>query len=236
MHSNEIPEFAIDGATRRKGRVHAFEALDPARTALVVIDMQNVFMAEGAPVEVPMAREIVPNINRLAETVRQTGGTVVWVLMTHDAGDKQSWSNFYANLAGSGRDEEIHSWLTAGSDGQRLWPDMDVRDRDWTIEKSRYSAFLPGSSDIAERLEAAGIDTVLITGTLTNVCCESSARDAMMRNFKVLMVSDGNAAKTDEEHIATLANMIQVFGDVQTTDEVVALLETGAAPKVRAAE
>jgi ureidoacrylate peracid hydrolase len=113
---------------------------------------------------------------------------------------------------------------------------MDVRDGDWTVKKNRYSAFLPESSDIAERLSAAGIDTVVITGTLTNVCCESSARDAMMRNFRVLMVSDGNAARTDEEHIATLANMLQVFGDVQSTDEVAALLDAGAASNMRAAE
>ena len=236
MHSNRMPQYAIDGATRRKGRVHSLDGLDPARTALVVIDMQNVFLAEGAPVEVPIAREIVPNVNRLADAVRRSGGIVAWVLMTHGPEDRKTWSNFYGNLAASGRDDEIYDWLTEGSDGQRLWPEMDARDGDWTILKNRYSAFLPGSSDIAERLESAGIDTVLITGTLTNVCCESSARDAMMRNFKVLMVSDGNAAKTDEEHVATLANMLQIFGDVRGTDEVVAMLEAGAARTVRAAE
>jgi ureidoacrylate peracid hydrolase len=236
MHSNEMPQYALDGAKRRKGNIHSRDRLDPSRTALVVVDMQNVFLEEGAPVEVPVAREIVPNVNRLAEAMRRTGGTVVWVVMTHGPGDKDSWSNFYRNLAGAGRDEEIYSWLADGSHGQSLWPAMDVRDGDWTVKKNRYSAFLPESSDIAERLSAAGIDTVVITGTLTNVCCESSARDAMMRNFRVLMVSDGNAARTDEEHIATLANMLQVFGDVQSTDEVAALLDAGAASNMRAAE
>jgi ureidoacrylate peracid hydrolase len=106
--------------------------------------------------------------------------------------------------------------------------------------KDRFSAFLPASSDIEQRLRDADIDTVVIVGTLTNVCCESSARDAMMRNFKVIMASDANATLTDEEHTAALATIFQVFGDVMTCDEVITLLENGSAtqhqPQHQAAE
>jgi ureidoacrylate peracid hydrolase len=77
-------------------------------------------------------------------------------------------------------------------------------------------------------------DTVLITGTVTNVCCESSARDAMMLNFKTIMVSDGNAARTDEEHNATLSTFLAIFGDVMDTEFLIQRLETNAALRVAA--
>ena len=75
-----------------------------------------------------------------------------------------------------------------------MWPQLDVRPEDETAKKYQYSGFLPGTSDLADRLRARGLDTLLITGTVTNVCCESSARDASMLNFRTIMASDGNAA------------------------------------------
>ncbi|SRR6266852_3295160 len=93
--------------------------------------------------------------------------------------------------------------------------------------KRRLSAFIQGSSDIALFLRSRGIDTVLIGGTATNVCCDVSARDAMMLNFKVIMVPDVLATWTDAEHNATLANFYSIFGDVQTCDEVLASLSRG---------
>ena len=74
-------------------------------------------------------------------------------------------------------------------------------------------------------LREKGIDTLLIAGTKTNVCCECRARDAMMLDYKVVMLSDCTAALSDDEHRATLENMIQQFGDVLTADEALALLE-----------
>jgi ureidoacrylate peracid hydrolase len=103
------------------------------------------------------------------------------------------------------------------------------------VQKYRFSAFLPDSSDLPVRLRAGDYDTVLITGTLTNVCCESSARDAMMMNFHTVMVSDGNAALTDEEHNASLLNFYVTFGDVVDTDFLVSALErNGAMPSAAA--
>ena len=87
------------------------------------------------------------------------------------------------------------------------------------------SAFIQGASPLEDRLRQASIDTVLITGTLTNCCCESTARDAMMRDFRTLMVHDANAARTDEDHVAGLRTFVQVFGDVIDTDRAIALLQ-----------
>ena len=96
------------------------------------------------------------------------------------------------------------------------------------VDKQRFSAFLPESSNLAPLLRERGIDTVLITGTVTNVCCESSARDAMMMNFKTIMVTDGNAAANDDEHNATLVAFYLTFGDIMPTDMLVSCLERNA--------
>jgi ureidoacrylate peracid hydrolase len=93
---------------------------------------------------------------------------------------------------------------------------MDARPEDEIVEKHRYSAFIQGSGDLEARLRARGFDTVLITGTVTSVCCESTARDAMMRDFRTVMVSDGCAAATDSEHAAALLGFHLFFGDVLT--------------------
>jgi ureidoacrylate peracid hydrolase len=114
--------------------------------------------------------------------------------------------------------------LTPGAHGFELHADLDVQPEDEIVVKRRYSAFIQGSSDIDRRLREAGIDTVIIVGTLTNVCCESSARDAMMLNYKLVFVSDANAALTDDEHNATLGSILRVFGDVASTDDVIQLL------------
>ena len=103
-----------------------------------------------------------------------------------------------------------------------------MRPKDEIVVKRRYSAFIQGSSDIDRRLREAGIDTVIIVGTLTNVCCESSARDAMMLNYRLVFVSDANAALTDDEHNATLGSILRVFGDVASTDEVIQLLSAAS--------
>ena len=112
---------------------------------------------------------------------------------------------------------------------------MESDARDLFVTKNRYSAFLPTSSDLARQLRARGIDTVVIVGTLTNVCCESSARDAAMLDFRTFMISDANAARTDDEHLATLVTFIQTFGDVRSSDEMVGLLQAGAARLPRSA-
>lgn len=227
MHPTELPRYALDGALRRRGKIHAIEQVDPAKCALVVIDMQNVFLQKGAPAETPMAREIVPNVNKLADAVRQTGGRVIWVQMAHSPENLDTWSFFYEAVSRPERAEKMLEWMAPGSQGQQLWPQMDAREDDLYVEKTRYSAFVQGSSSITEVLTNHELDTVLITGTISNVCCESSARDAMMLNYKTVMVSDGNAGYTDEEHLAALASIFQVFGDVYTTEEMISLLESG---------
>jgi len=236
MHTLSIPQSVVTRVIERRGREHVYDNLDPAKTALVVVDMQNAFMLPGvAHALCPMAEKIVPNINRLAQAVRETGGTVVWIKTTFKEDALQSWSTYFEMVSPQHGAKRIEA-LTAGSKGHQLWDSLDVRAQDLIVEKNRFSAFIQGSSDLAEILRERGLDTILVTGTVTNVCCESTARDAMMLNFKTIMVSDGNAAVTDADHNASLCAFYLTFGDVMSTDMLVACLTRNAASKLAAAE
>lgn len=221
MHPFTLPEDAVRRSIANRGSAHVFAGLDPARTALVVVDMQNYFVAPGYMGEVPMARRVVPAINRLAGAVRQAGGRVVWI-QTSARGADRSWSVLHRHLMTRERSERRLATMDDGDRGFALWPEMDARPGDDGVVKTRYSAFLQGSSPIEARLRGWGADTVLVAGTATNVCCESSARDAMMLDFKVAMVSDACAAGSDAAHAAALLGFYAFFGDVLTTDEAIA--------------
>jgi ureidoacrylate peracid hydrolase len=222
MHQFTMPQHIVERVVRKRGRVHAFDRVEAARTALVVIDLQNAFMMPGvAHMLCEMASKIVPNVNRLAAALRAAGGTVVWVRTAAREETLEDWSVFYDLLAPDAKQRRVEA-LAEGSIGHDFWSGLDIRDADQIVTKLRYSAFIPGSSDLAARLRARGIDTVVITGCVTNVCCESSARDAMMLNFRTVMVSDGNAAANDQEHANSLVAFYLNFGDVLTTDEVIA--------------
>ena len=114
--------------------------------------------------------------------------------------------------------------FTPGSDGHALWPGLDIRPQDLKVPKRRFGAFAPGASALHEILQERGIDTLIVTGTATQVCCESTARDAMMLNYKVFFVSDGNATFSDQEHNATLSAMAHTFCDVTDTATILSLI------------
>jgi len=220
----------------RRGRLNPFDGLDPARTALIVVDLQNGFMAPGQPAEIAPAREIVPNVNRLAAATRAAGGTVVWIQNTITPESEKSWSIYLGNFANEDWGLRMRRAFTPGDFGHALYPSLEVRPSDLTVRKTRFSAFVPGASELDSILRGRGIDTLIVVGTATNVCCESTARDAMMLNYKIFFVSDANACRTDEEHNATLAILLVMFADVRSTDEMVNLLQRSAAPLAGAAE
>jgi ureidoacrylate peracid hydrolase len=224
MHKIAIPQAAIDRVLKRRDSLHVFNELNPARTAHVVVDLQNGFMAPGQIAEIPMAREIVPNVNRISTALRAAGGLVVFIQNTIDAAAKEAWSNWFTYMSGERRQASMDAAFAEGSYGHALWPELEVLATDLKVKKNRFGAFVPGSSQLHAVLQERGIDTVIITGTATNVCCESTARDAMMLNYKVIFVSDATATYNDEEHNATLGIMLAMFADVMTTDEVVSLL------------
>ncbi|MFZ4407602.1 MAG: isochorismatase family protein [Paracraurococcus sp.] len=222
MHPFTLPESVQARVAARCGTPHPFARLDPQRTALVVVDLQNGFMREDvAHAWCPMAESVVPAVNRLAGALRQAGGGVFWIQNTFDARCETEWSVMQDMVTPAARARRAAA-MSEGTVGNALWPGLDVRPEDQVVRKYRYSAFIQGSSELPAMLRAGGFDTVLITGTVTSVCCESSARDAMMLNFRTVMVSDGCAAMNDAEHAASLIAFYLQFGDVLTTDECIA--------------
>ncbi len=232
MHPVTVPPAIRDRIIARRGRLHMFDRLDPARSALLVIDMQRAFCDPGAPVETPTARAIIPNINRLAAAARQAGVPVIWIRMTAwgDPQGENSWPLFYRHFATPEFGARHLAALSAGSEGHALAAALDAQPGDAVIDKTRFSAFIQGSSDLDARLRALQIDTVIVTGTLTNRCCESSARDAMMLGYRVILAEDANATTSDAEHEAALINVALAFGDVRPTAEVLDLLAKSGSP------
>jgi ureidoacrylate peracid hydrolase len=221
------PELERDIVTRR-GQLHCYDRLDPQRTALVVVDVQTGFLQPGWPTALDSARAIVPTINRLAAAVRAAGGEVVWVVWRLTANDPVRWNVFFDHVLGAAASENFRTVFGAGHEGQALWPGLDYRDGEAVIGKTNFSGFSGSGGALEEHLRSRGRDTVLIAGTVTNVCCESTARDAAFADFRTIMVADANAGRSDADNRVTLSTFIRAFGDVMTADEIVARLSRSA--------
>jgi len=219
----EFPKWIVERVEARQGRLHPYDRFDAAFTAFVVVDLQNYFMAPGYQGECAAARATVPAVNGLAAAVRAAGGSVIWVQTAADGAD-EFWSHHHAHMLTAERSRRRLKELHTSSIGFALYPELATDGTDLRVVKRCYSALVPGSSNLADVLKARNIDTVLIGGTVTNVCCESTARDAMMMDFKTVMVSDALSAVTEQEHINALHNWMLYFGDVLSADEVAARL------------
>jgi ureidoacrylate peracid hydrolase len=231
MHRPEVNADVVRRVTERRGQLRVFDRLIPSRTAHVVVDLQNGFMAPGAVAEIPAAREIVPHVNRISTALRAAGGLIVYVQNTFDAEAVRTWSTFFDHFCSPARRARMIEAFTPGSFGHALWPGLDVQPRDLRVPKRRFGAFAPGASNLHELLQSADIDTLIVTGTASQVCCESTARDAMMLNYKVFFVSDANATFTDAEHNATLSAMAHPFCDVVDAATVVGMIAEARAER-----
>ncbi len=199
-----------------------------------MVDLQNGFMAPGAVCEIAGAREIVPNVNRISAALRDAGGTVAYIQNTLDAEAIRTWTTYLDHFCSPSRRARMIEAFTPDAEGHRLWRGLEVLPQDLIVRKSRFGAFAPGSSDLHAVLSARNIDTLIITGTATQVCCESTARDAMMMNYKVFFIEDGNATFSDGEHNATLAAMAHTFCDVISTTGMIEMIGVAVTPRTAA--
>ena len=225
MHNTTVRPEIIERVLARRGRHHLFEVLEPTETAFVIIDMQNLFCEPGAPAEVPEARGICDQINFLTSVLRELGGLVVWVTSaTTSANGKTDWETFVRNFVAEEMRRKTIEALVPDGHGEQIWRELIVSTEDLRVRKNRYSPLTPGSSILQSILSSHGIRNVLVGGTKTNICCESTCRDAMMLDYSVVLVEDCNAALSDDEHRSALENVLQQFGDVMTSEEVVTAL------------
>lgn len=161
--------------------------IDPDKTVLLVIDMQNTWLRPGSPMETPSGRALIPNLNRLIKACREKGILIVFTRSAwrQDGSDMGLFLDFIPEMA-------ARSNLIEGTADVEISDEMDCQERDIVILKKAYSAFYGTPLDLI--LHIKGIDTVIISGVVTWGCCESTARDARHRNYKVIFLSDGNAA------------------------------------------
>ena len=208
--------YGVASADQRLGPV------DSRRTALIVVDMQKLFSQDGMPLYVPGTAGLLPRINLLAEAVRGAGGQVVWLRQTWAAGagfPNWMWSAFATAM------HRLKLHTASGSVGHALNDAAAVQSEDWIIDKTLPSAFVQGSSDLHERLQAQGIDRLLITGCVSNGCCESTARDAMQMGYKVHFVYDATGTFSDDEQRHCIASLKRMhFFDICSVEECLEML------------
>lgn len=218
QHPSGIPEKIVRKVVARRGRLHAFERLEPRHTALVVIDLDVATVGSNEE-----CQRLVPRVNELAAVVRETGGIVAWVMSHMPVMPKH-----FAAILGPELATKYFNDGRPNGGGTALWHELHTTERDIVATKSGASAFFPGKCNLKEQLDRYGIDAVLIAGAVTNICCESSARDAAELEYKVIMVSDVLSGHAHGLHEASLATFYRIFGDVRPSGEIIDLLR--AAP------
>ena len=220
-HDVKIPDYVIERIMAKRGKLNVYEEFEAEKTAFLVIDMQNFYVAE-----VDTAISIVPNVNRIAMTCREKGVPVIWVIMrcAEEEGAPSQWPIYHQYFFTEAKGHNHLTKLSPGNSGYELYPELDVREEDRIVTKRRFSPFVIGASDLHDILQGMGIENLIVAGTATNMCSESTARDAMMLDYKVVMVEDANAARYDDDHLAGLTSFYQSFGDVRSTDDVIGMI------------
>jgi nicotinamidase-related amidase len=186
----------------------------PTKTALVNIDMQNCFV-ENSPLAAPRGPEILPRINKLADACRKAGALVIHTIhvVRPDGSNTGVFGEIIPAVAAG--------IINKGNPQAELHPGIVVGPNDIILEKPRYGAFT--GTDLEMILRNKGIDTVIITGICTNVCCEMTAGEANMRDFHVFFISDATATfntpelSADQIQPVVLATMKAAFAQVENT-------------------
>ena len=199
MHPYAIPRSVKDRVIRRQGKLFSHDTIDAARTALVVVDMQNYFVAEGFPLEVPAGSRNRAEHQPAGAALRAAGGTVVWV-QTTSAGALEHWANHHKHMLTPERSKTRIEQLDEASQGFALYPKLEPCQPISASRRSSTAPLSPARPTSTPTCTAAASRACSSPAQLTNVCCKSTARDAMMLDYRVVMVADGNASLTDEEH------------------------------------
>ena len=196
--------------------------LDPSRTALVNVDMQNAFV-EGSPLSAPNGPALVPVVNRLAGVCRDAGMMVIHTLhVTRRDGSNHGTMGELIEPVRAG-------YINEGTETAKLHPGVEVGDKDILLYKPRYGSFT--GTDLDQILRSNGIDSIIVTGICTNICCETTAREAAMRDYHVFFPSDGTETfpagglSVEEIKVATLATLGVAFARVLTVAALIDLVK-----------
>lgn len=198
--------------------------IDPARTALIIVDMENDFVAEGAPMRANMAPVVVPALKRALAHARQTGMRVIFTTHAHrrDGCDMGLYGTLWPPIG-----ERLG--LVDGEKGIEIYDELKPLPDEIVIKKHRYSAFYGTDLDII--LRGSGIKTVIVTGVTTENCCHATARDALFHDYQVVFLSDATGTfdypdvgqggmSAAEVHRASLVILSVSTAHVMTVDEM----------------
>ncbi len=187
--------------------------LDVRNSALMVIDMQKFFLDPKSPTYTEGGRGILPNLKKLIKAFRSAKRPVIYTAHVH---------------AGDGSDAGIMKWwwegmCKEGTPEAQIHPQIAPRPGEKVVKKHRYSGFY--NTDLETILRCLNIKDLVITGIMTNLCCESTAREAYYRDYRVFFLLDGTGSVTEEFHLATLKNLAFGFAYVTTVEEIIKSLK-----------
>ena len=183
--------------------------LNVAASALLVIDMQRFFLDTKSPTYTCGGVAIIPTVKRLMDSFRRAGRPVIFTQHVHHPGDL---------------DSGIMGWwwkgkCLEGSPESEIHPDLAPKPGEKIVLKHRYSAFY--NTDLETVLRCLKVEDIVISGIMTNLCCESTARDAYFRDYRVFFPADGTGSINEEMHLASLLNLAFGFAYVTTGDAIV---------------
>ena len=179
--------------------------IDLKHTALFVIDMQNYFRR--------MVQPVLPNILEVIQSCRGRNIPIIFTQHGHttQARDGGALGEWWGEL------------IIDGTEDWKFLPEIIIERKDTVLPKKRYSAFF--ETDLDAILRSRGIKDLIISGVMTNLCCETTARDAFMRDYRVFFLLDGTATGRSELHLATLKNLGYGFAYLMTTEELTKMLK-----------
>ncbi len=179
------------------------------KSALLVIDMQRFFLEPNSPTFICGGLAILPNIKRLIDFFRENGRPVIYTCHVHHP---------------EGIDAGIMGWwwqgiCVEGTEEAKVYTDIEPLSEEKIIYKHRYSAFY--NTDLETILRCLKIEDLVIAGIMTNMCCESTTRDAYFRDYRIKFLADATGTVSEEMHLASLLNLAYGFADVTTTEEII---------------
>jgi isochorismate hydrolase len=180
--------------------------IDSNHSALLVIDLQTYFQQIVQPV--------LKNIQKVIQFCRQKNIPIIFTQHGHTdaASDGGVLGEWWGQV------------ILHGTNDWKFIPEMKLESKDMVLQKKRYSAFF--QTDLEKFLQSKGIKDLIISGVMTNLCCETTARDAFMRDYRVFFLIDGTATGKEDHHLATLKNLGYGFAYLITCDELIENLES----------
>jgi len=182
--------------------------LNTEKSALLVIDMQRFFLNPESPTFTCGGLAIIPTLKQLISAFRHAGRPIIFTRHVHhpsllDAGIMEWW---------------WEGMCLEGSPESEVYEDITPLPKDKVILKHRYSAFY--NTDLETILRCLKIEDLVISGIMTNMCCESTARDAYYRDYRVFFLADATGSINEEMHLASLLNLAFGFAYVTAADSI----------------